>query len=33
LIAVSGKGRKLTFQELDELLERLKFEPQLQELN
>lgn len=33
LIAVSGKGRKLTFQELDELLERLGFEPQLQELN
>lgn len=33
LIAVSGKGRKLSYQELDELLAQLGFEPQLQELN
>jgi len=33
LIAVSGKGRKLTNQELDELLDQLGFEPQLQQLN
>ena len=33
LIAVSGKGRKLTFEELDQLLDQLGFEPQLQELN
>jgi hypothetical protein len=33
LIAVSGKGRKLTYSELDDLLDRLGFEPQLQELN
>jgi hypothetical protein len=33
LIAVSGKGRKLTRQELNELLDQLGFEPQLQELN
>lgn len=33
LIAVSGKGRKLTYDELNELLDRLGFEPQLQELN
>lgn len=33
LIAVSGKARKLTYPELNELLDRLGFEPQLQELN
>jgi hypothetical protein len=33
LIAVSGKGRKLTYAEIDELLKQLGFEPQLQELN
>jgi hypothetical protein len=33
LIAVAGKGRKLTHQELNELLDKLGFEPQLQELN
>jgi hypothetical protein len=33
LIAVSGKGRKLTLEELDLLLDQLGFEPQLQELN
>jgi len=33
LIAVSGKKRKLSLEELDELLGRLGFEPQLQELN
>jgi len=33
LIAVSGKGRKLTDAEYSELLEQLKFEPTLQELN
>lgn len=33
LIAASGKGRALTYAELDELLEKLGFEPQLQELN
>ena len=33
LIAVSGKGRKLSFDELDQLLDQLGFEPQLQELN
>lgn len=33
LIAISGKGRKLTRMELNELLDRLGFEPQLQELN
>lgn len=33
LIAVSGKRRKLTFEELDQLLDQLGFEPQLQELN
>ncbi len=32
LIAASGKGRKLTKQELNQLLEQLGFEPQLQEL-
>lgn len=33
LVAVAGKGRKLTYDEIDELLEQLGFEPQLQELN
>jgi hypothetical protein len=33
LIAVSGKGRVLTNEELQELLDKLGFEPQLQELN
>ena len=32
LIAASGKGRKLTKQELNQLLDQLGFEPQLQEL-
>ena len=33
LVAISGKGRKLTRPEYDELIAKLKFEPQLQELN
>jgi hypothetical protein len=33
LVAVSGKGRPLTREEYGELLAKLKFEPQLQELN
>lgn len=33
LVAVSGKGRKLTYDELNQLLDQLGFEPQLQELN
>ncbi len=33
LIAISGKGRALTHDELNQLLDRLGFEPQLQELN
>ncbi len=33
LIAVSGKGRALTREEYNDLLEKLGFEPQLQELN
>jgi hypothetical protein len=33
LIAVAGKGRKLTYEELNQLIDRLGFEPQLQELN
>ncbi|MEW6286794.1 MAG: quinate 5-dehydrogenase [Chloroflexota bacterium] len=33
LVAVSGKGRPLTWAEYDELLDKLGFEPQLQELN
>jgi len=33
LIAASGKGRTLTREELNQLLERLGLEPQLQELN
>ena len=33
LVAVAGKGRPLTRDEYNELLEKLKFEPQLQKLN
>ncbi len=33
LVAISGKKRKLTHDELTELLNELSFEPQLQELN
>jgi hypothetical protein len=33
LVAVSGKGRPLTWPELTEMLDQLDFEPQLQELN
>lgn len=33
LVAISGKNRKLTSQEYNELLDRLGFEPQLQQLN
>jgi len=33
LVAVAGKGRKLTQEELSEMLAELEFEPQLQELN
>jgi hypothetical protein len=33
LVALAGKGRKLSHAELDEMLVRLQFEPQIQELN
>ncbi len=33
LIAVAGKGRKLTYEELNQLLDQLGLQPQLQELN
>lgn len=33
LVAVSGKGRPLTWPELTEMLDQIGFEPQLQELN
>jgi hypothetical protein len=33
LVAISGKGRRLTWLELNEMLDKLGFEPQLQELN
>lgn len=33
LVAISGKGRRLTWPELTEMLDKLGFEPQLQELN
>ena len=33
LVAVSGKGRSLTWPELTEMLDKLGFEPQLQQLN
>ena len=33
LVAISGKGRPLTWEELNEMLDKLGFEPQLQGLN
>jgi hypothetical protein len=33
LVAVAGKGRKLSYDELNQLLDQLGFEPQLQQLN
>lgn len=33
LVAISGKGRKLTYLEINALLDQLGFEPQIQELN
>jgi hypothetical protein len=33
LVAISGKNRPLTWAEYNELLDKLGFEPQLQELN
>lgn len=33
LVAISGKGRPLSWPELNEMLDKLGFEPQLQELN
>ncbi len=33
MVAISGKGRPLTWDELNEMLDKLGFEPQLQELN
>ncbi len=33
LIAIAGKGRKLTQEELSKMLDQLRFQPQLQELN
>ena len=33
LVAIAGKGRKLTYAEIDSLLDQLHFEPQLQEIN
>jgi hypothetical protein len=33
LVAVSGKNRPLTWPELNEMLDKLGFGPQLQELN
>jgi len=33
LVAISGKGRPLTWDEYGEMIEKLGFEPQLQELN
>lgn len=33
LIAIAGKGRKLTHDELNQMLDQLGFQPQLQELN
>ena len=32
LVAISGKGRKLTLDEIDQMLSQLNLEPQLQEL-
>jgi hypothetical protein len=33
LVAASGKGRKLTYAELDEMIDRLGLEPTIQKLN
>jgi hypothetical protein len=33
LVAVAGQGRALTWPELTELIDKLGFEPQIQELN
>jgi hypothetical protein len=33
LVAVSGKGRPLTWDELSQMIDKLGFEPHLQELN
>jgi hypothetical protein len=33
IVAIAGKGRSLTWPELTEMLDKLGFEPQLQELN
>jgi hypothetical protein len=33
LVALANKGRKLTYSEINQLLEQLGLEPQLQELN
>jgi hypothetical protein len=33
LVAVAGKGRPLTVQELQEMLARLRLEPSIQQLN
>lgn len=33
LVAVSGKGRELTWEELSEIIDQLKLEPNIQELN
>jgi hypothetical protein len=33
MVAVAGKGRSLTWPELNDMLDALNFEPQLQELN
>jgi len=33
LVAISGKGRKLSWDEYSEMLAKLGFEPQPQELN
>jgi hypothetical protein len=33
LVAISGKNRPLTLAEYSEMIEKLGFEPQLQELN
>jgi hypothetical protein len=33
LVAIAGKGRKLSLEELSQMIDRLGMEPQLQELN
>lgn len=33
LVAIAGKNRKLTYAELDEILDRMNYQPQIQELN